>query len=126
MFYDFSKDHESDLRIKLKTKIEENENLLVKFSVPNASLEKDKEDLNNCDGGCIFYGATDSQWFAMRQSILIDAGFAQSKAICLDEPEIDKKADRDVSKNAFITIKGKGDLEPGVKSFVEKLQHNVK
>jgi hypothetical protein len=121
MFYDFSKDHENGLRINLKSKLEENPNVVVKFSVPNASYEKDKQDLDSCDGGFIFYGQTDPQWFAMRQSILIDAGFAHSKAICIDEPDIEKKANRDVSKNAFITIKGQQNLESGVKDFVEKL-----
>jgi hypothetical protein len=125
MFYDFSKDHDSDLRIKLKSKIEESDNLAVRFSPPNPTLEKEKEDLEKCEGGCIFYGTADTQWFAYRQSILIDAGYTQSKAICVDEPEIERKIERDVSKNAFITIKGKGDLEIGVKSFLERLQNTL-
>jgi len=126
MFYDFMKDHDCDLRIKLKTKIEENENLTVRFSPPLSTLEKEKEDLDKCEGGFIFYGTADPQWFAYRQSILLDAGFTKSKAICVDEPEIDKKIDRDISKNAFITIKGKSDLDFGVKNFLERLQNGRK
>ena len=126
MFYDFAKDHDCDLRIKLKTKIEENENLTVRCSPPMSTLEKEKEDLDKCEGGFIFYGTADPQWFAYRQSILLDAGFTQSKAICVDEPEIDRKIDRDVSKNAFITIKGKSDLDFGVKNFLERLQNGRK
>ncbi|MEO6000404.1 MAG: toll/interleukin-1 receptor domain-containing protein [Chitinophagaceae bacterium] len=125
MFYDFSKDHNSDLRIKLKSKIEENENLAVRFSMPNASLEKEKEELDKCEGGCIFYGATDPQWFVYRQSILLDAGYTLSKAVCVDEPEIDMKIQRDVSKNAFMIIKGRTDLDYGVKNFLERLKNKV-
>ena len=126
MFYDFTKDHDCELRIKLKTKIEENENLTVRFSPPLSTLEREKEDLDKCEGGCIFYGTADAQWFAYRQSILLDAGFTQSKAICVDEPEIDRKIERDVSKNAFITIKGKTDMDYGVKNFLERLQNGRK
>ena len=121
MFYDFSKDHNSNLRIKLKSKIEENTNVVIKFNVPDASLDKDKEDLEKCEGGFIFYGATDPQWFAYRQSILLDAGYTHSKAICVDEPEIDTKIERDVSRNAFITIKGLNELDTGVKNFLSRL-----
>jgi hypothetical protein len=121
MFYDFRKDHDNKLRIELKTKLEENPNVLVKFSVPDATYEKDRVDINNCDGGFIFYGSTDPQWFAMRQSILLDAGFAHSKGICVDEPDIKIKVSRDISKNAFITIEGEKNLEFGVKDFVDQL-----
>ena len=125
MFYDFTKDHNNDLRINLKSKIEENENLAVRFSIPNVSLEKEREDLEKCEGGCIFYGATDPQWFVYRQSILLDAGFTQSKAVFIDEPEIDKKIQRDVSKNAFMVIKGKTEFDSGIKSFLERLKSMV-
>lgn len=123
MFYDFSKDHNNDLRIILKSKIEENENIAVRFSLPNVSLEKEKEDLEKCEGGFIFYGATDPQWFVMRQSVLLDAGFTRSKAVCVDEPEIDVKIRRDVSRNAFMLIKGRTDLDFGVKNFLDRLNN---
>jgi len=125
MFYDFTKDHNNNLRIKLKSKIEENENMAVRFSLPNATLEKEREDLEKCEGGCIFYGCTDPQWFIYRQSILLDAGYTQSKAVCVDEPEIDIKIQRDVSKNAFMLIKGQTDLDFGVKNFLERLKNKV-
>ena len=125
MFYDFGKDHNNDLRIKLKSKIEENEDLAVRFSLPNTSLEKEREDLDKCEGGCIFYGATDPQWFVYRQSILLDAGYTLSKAICVDEPEIDRKIQRDISKNAFMVIKGQTDLDFGVKNFLERLKNKA-
>lgn len=126
MFYDFGKDHNNELRIKLKSKIEENEDLAVRFSMPNASLEKEREDLDKCEGGCIFYGATDPQWFVYRQSILLDAGYTLSKAICVDEPEIDRKIQRDISKNAFMVIKGQTDLDFGVKNFLDRLKNNLR
>lgn len=125
MFYDFSKDHNSELRIQLKTKIEENENIAVLLNMPNGTLSADREELEKCDGACIFYGASDPEWFLMRQSILIASGKTGSKAICIDEPEIDVKIKRDVSKNAFITIRGKNDFEDGVKHFLDKLKFSV-
>jgi hypothetical protein len=125
MFYDFTKDHESDLRIGLKTKIEENKHFSLRFNLPNENLQKEKEDLEKCEGALIFYGAADPQWFLMRQSILFDAVKIQTKAVCIDEPEIDKKMNRDVSKNEFLTIKGKNELELGVKSFLDRLENRI-
>ncbi len=122
MFYDFDKDHNNELRIRLKTMIEENENVDVRFSLPNAPLEKDKEDLEKCEGGLIFYGKTDPYWFAMRQAILMDSPKTQSKCICIDEPEIEEKVKRDVIKRPFTIIKGSADLETGMKSFWDSLQ----
>ena len=122
MFYDFSKDHNSKLRIKLKSKIEENENLSVRFSLPNSTPQEEREDLKKCEGGCIFYGASDPQWFIFRQSILLDAENTQSKAVCVDEPEIDIKIQRDVIKNNFMIIKGQTDFEIGVENFLQPLK----
>ena len=124
MLYDFSKDHNNDLRISLKTKIEENEELSVRFNSPNENLQKEKEDLEKCHGALIFYGATDSQWYLMRQSLLYDAKNINCKAVCIDEPEIEKKLNRDISKKEFqTTIKGQNELDSGVANFIEGLQH---
>lgn len=122
MFYDFSKDHNSNLRIDLKKKIEENENIAVLPNVPNGALSADMEQMENCEGACIFYGASDPEWFLVRQSILIAAGKTASKAICIDEPGIEIKIERDVSKNSFITIRGRDDFENGVSTFLDKLK----
>lgn len=121
MFYDFDKDHNNELRIQLKAKIEEKENIAVLFSLPNGSPTEDKEELEKCDGACIFYGAADPRWFLYRQRTLLDAGHARSKAVCVDEPEIDAKIDRDVSRHAFITIRGKKNFDSGIQTFLDKL-----
>ncbi len=125
MFYDFRTDHNNELRIQLKSKIEENENLTVRFSLPDPLLEKEREDLDKCEGGCIFYGATDPRWFAYRQSLLLDAGYTHSKAVCVDEPEIDKKIQRDLIKNAFTVIRGQTGLDLGLKNFLDQLNSTL-
>lgn len=123
MFYDFFKDHNSELRIRLKTSIEENENIAVFPSVPNSTLTAEKEELAKCDGAFIFYGASDPEWFLMRQSLLIAEGEARLKGLCVDEPGIKLKIDRDVSKNAFVTtIKGINGFDDDLKSFLDKLK----
>jgi TIR domain len=118
MFYDFSRDHNSDLRINLKTKVEEY-NLSVRPIVLNETLEKEKEAVGKCEGALIFYGASDPQWFLVRQAILFDAKNIKSKAVCLDEPEVEKKLKRDVARE-FQIIYMKN-FEEGVRNFVQKL-----
>jgi TIR domain-containing protein len=125
MFYDFSKDHDSDLRISLKEKIESNENVSVRLSTANQDLEQEKRELENCDGALIFYGASDPGWYSMRQLVVLDAKNITSKAVCVDDPDIDRKIKRDVSKNEVQTIKGVNDLEPGVKSFLDRIQNKT-
>lgn len=121
MFYDFDKDHNNELRIQLKAKIEEKENISVLFNLPNGSPTEDKAELEKCDGACIFYGAADPLWFLYRQRTLLDAGHTKSKAVCVDEPELDVKINRDVSRHAFITIRGKNDFDLGIQTFLDKL-----
>ena len=122
MFYDFKKDHNSELRIDLKSKIEENEDIAVLYNLPDSSLSADIQELDKCDGACIFYGASDPEWFIFRQRLLYDSNKIKSKAIFIDEPEIDLKIKRDITKNAFITMKGKNDFDNCLNSFLEKLK----
>ncbi|MXV53164.1 TIR domain-containing protein [Pedobacter sp. HMF7647] len=121
MFYDFDKDHNNDLRIKLKKEIEKKGNFLIQ-NLPSSPLEKDKQDLEKCDGACIFYGLSNPEWFVMRQSILNDAGFTHTKAVCIDNPDIDLKLDRDVSVWAYnFIIKGHGELSEKLEPFLNGL-----
>lgn len=122
MFYDFYKDHNNDLRIKLKTSLEDFEDISVYPSMPNATLSADKAELDKCDAALIFYGASDPEWFLMRQSILVAAGATRLKGICVDEPGINLKIKRDVIKNAFITIEGDNNFDGGVKDFLARLK----
>ncbi len=119
MFYDFSKDHTQPLRIDLKKKMEEFQ-ISVRLNSPNDSVEKGKELLEKCDGALIFYGQTDSQWYLMRQSLLFDANHLRSKAICVDEPDIERKVNDIASE--FITIRGKQDLDVGVQNIIQQLK----
>lgn len=123
MFYDFKKDHNSDLRIKLKTRIEENKKISVFPNMPNGTLSTEREELDKCDGALIFYGASDPEWVLMHQSILIGSSAKRPKAICIDEPEINLKIKRDVSINEFITISGNNEFEDGVQNFLDKLKY---
>jgi len=121
MLYNFNTDHNSDLRIILKNKIEEHEDVSFRFNLPNENLQKEKEELEMCHGALIFYGDVDSQWYLIRQSLLLDAQNIKSKAVCIDEPGLDIKVRRDVIKNVFITIKGPSELETGINNFITGL-----
>ena len=121
MLYNFNTDHNSDLRIRLKTKLEEYQTLSFRFNLPNDNLQKEKEDLDICHGALIFYGSADPQWYLMRQSLLLNAQHIRSKAVCVDEPELDVKIRRDVIKSAFITIKGATELDEGLDNFLNGL-----
>lgn len=121
MFYDFEKDHNNALRIQLKAKIEEKENIAVLFNLPGGTPTEDKEELEKCDGAFIFYGAADPLWFLYRQRTLLASDHTRSKGVCVDEPEMDVKINRDVSRHAFITIRGNNDFDNGIQTFLEKL-----
>lgn len=125
MFYDFTKDHNNELRIKLKKRIESDENIAVIPNMPNGMVSGDMQELEKCEGACIFYGSADPEWFIQRQSILYASGKTNSKAICIDEPGLEKKIERDLMNNVFITIKGENDFESSVKIFLDKLNLTI-
>jgi hypothetical protein len=120
ILYDYARDHNNDLRIDLKTKIERHFPVIPSF--PNENLTREKETLEKSHGAFIFYGDADSQWYMMRQSLLYDAQNLSSRAICLGDPGIETKIKRDVSINMFQTIKGQDELEAGITNFVQRLQ----
>lgn len=120
MVYDFENDHNNHLRINLKKELEKQGKVLVKFSTPDSSLEKDKEEIQKCEAACIFYGRSIPEWFAFKQSILYDS---QIKLVCVDNPDIKLKIDRDVSTWAYnVIIKGRKELNKKVSSFLMELQ----
>jgi len=121
MYYDFTADHDNELRIDLKTKMEE-KNYCVRWNTFDEDCQKEIEDLEACDGAVVFYGAAQPKWFMVKQAKLLDMKNLRSRAICLDEPEIQKKFNRDVSKNEFVTIQGKANLDAGLSTFLERLQ----
>lgn len=98
LYYLFPTDHDNDLRIDLKTKIEE-KNFCVRWNTPGEDSQKLKEDLEACEGAVIFYGAAGFEWFNVSQAKLLDVKHLRSRGVCIDEPEIEKKVKRDVSKN---------------------------
>ncbi len=121
MFYDFGADHDNDLRIDLKTALEE-QNYSLRWNTPDDDGQKETEDLEACEGALVFYGAAQPKWFMVKQARLLDVKNLRSRAICLDEPDIQKKMARDVSKLEFVTIRGKAELTDGVHNFLQRLQ----
>ncbi|SDH55722.1 toll/interleukin-1 receptor domain-containing protein [Mucilaginibacter gossypii] len=122
MFYDFEKDHNSMLRIKLKNMMETDKRILINFSIPGIPFEKDRAEAQESEGICLYYGQSNPEWFVIRQSMLIDAKGNQQKMLCIDDPDIDLKYDRDVSKNAFNhIIKGKDRIDFELEGFINGL-----
>ena len=120
MYYDFAKDHNNPLRIKLKTKIEESFCLL--WNTPGEDAQKQKEDLEGCEGALIFYGAAEPIWYVVGQANLLSTKNLHSRAVCLAEPEIDIKEQRDVSRTEFITIRGEENFDTGLHQFLNLLK----
>ena len=121
MLYDFEADHDNDLRIHLKRKIEA-ENYSLRWNTPGEDGQKETEELEGCEGAVVFYGKAQPKWFMVKQARLLDVKNLRSRAICLDEPDIQKKFDRDVSQIEFLTIQGQGNLETGLQNFLQRLQ----
>jgi hypothetical protein len=125
MFYDYSKDNESDLRIKLKKKIQEDKQYAVR-DLSYDTIENEKKEIEECNGAVIFYGSnSDSVWYKMRERIILKAKNIRCGAVCVDgneEPEIERKIDRDVSVTEILQIKGERELDAGITIFKTKLQ----
>jgi hypothetical protein len=123
MFYDFDKDHDSQLRIHIKKKIEADKRIVVNISLPGLALEKDREEVKDSEGVCLFYGASNPKWFVVRQSLLTSSQVGQQKMLCIDAPDIELKFDRDVSINAFNFLLRGGDenLDKGLDQFINRL-----
>jgi chaperonin cofactor prefoldin len=125
MFYDYTKDNENDLRIKLKKKIQEDKQYAVR-DLSYDTIENEKKEIEECNGAVIFYGSgSDSIWYKMRERIILKAKNIKCGAVCVDgteEPEIEKKIDRDVSITEILPIKGEKELETGITNFKTKLQ----
>ena len=125
MFYDYNKDNENEVRILLRKKIQEDKKYAVR-DLSDETIENEKKAVEECVGAVIFYGSNcDSIWYKMRERIILKAKNIKSGAVCVDgaeEPQIEKKIDRDVSVNEILPIKGKKELDTGVISFKAKLQ----
>ncbi|MCW3109799.1 MAG: toll/interleukin receptor protein [Segetibacter sp.] len=123
MFYDFEKDNESELRIRLRKKLQEGKKFAIR-DLADESFEIQKKGIEECNAAFIFYGSNcDSVWYKMRERIVLKAN--KLGAVCVDgieEPEIEKKIDRDVSVNEILPIKGEKELEAGVMEFKKILQ----
>ncbi len=125
MFYDYTKDNENELRIKLKKKIQEDKQYAVR-DLSYDTIENEKKEIEECNGAVIFYGSnSDSIWYKMRERIILKAKNIKCGAVCVDgteEPEIEKKIDRDVSVTEIMQIKGEKDLDTGITFFKTKLK----
>jgi hypothetical protein len=126
MFYDFEKDNENELRIKLRKKLQEGKKFAIR-DLADESFEAQKKGIEECNAAFIFYGSNcDSIWYKMRERIVLKAN--KLGAVCVDgreEPEIERKIDRDVSVTEILLIKGEKELESGVTEFKKILQEEV-
>lgn len=124
MFYDYGKDNENNLRIRLRKKIQEGKDCAIR-DLAYESFENEKKYISECEGAVIFYGEhNDTIWYKMRESIILNAKNIKVRAVCVDGEMkfIENKIDRDVSVNEIEPIiKGAMDLETGVKIFKQKL-----
>jgi hypothetical protein len=91
-------------------------------------FENEKKGIEECRGAIIFYGSgSDSVWYKMRERTILKARNIKLGAVCVDgkeDPEIEKKIDRDVSVNEILPIKGEKELDNGVKTFKQFLQED--
>ncbi len=125
MFYDYTKDNENDLRIKLKKKIQEDNQYAVR-DLSYDTIENEKKEIEECNGAVIFYGSnSDSIWYKMRERIILKAKNIRCGAVCVEgkeAPEIERKIDRDVSITEILQIKGERELDTGISIFKTKLR----
>ncbi len=123
MFYDFENDNENDLRIRLRKILQEDKKFAIRDPA-DESFEIQKKAIEECNAAFIFYGTnSDSIWYKMRERAILTSN--KFGAVCVDgreEPEMEKKIDRDVSVNEILSIKGEKELEAGVLAFKKLLQ----
>ncbi len=84
--------------------------------------KNEREDLGSCDGAFVFYGGAGSKWFMVKQASLLSAKNLRSRGVCVDEPEIQTKCERDISMGEFIIIKGRDNFDGGLDDFLNGLQ----
>ena len=126
MFYDFEKDNDSDLRIQLRKKIQEDNKFAIR-DLADESFENQTKGIEECNGAIIFYGSnSDSAWYKVRERIVLKASNIKfgAGAVCVDgnaDPDIDRKVDRDVSITEILPIKGKKELETKLIEFKKSL-----
>lgn len=126
MFYDFENDNNNELRIRLRKKLQEDKKFTIR-DLADESIENQKKGIEECTGAFIFYGPnSNSAWYRVREKIILNAANIKGRgAVCVDateEPEIEKKIDRDVSVNEILPIKGEKELETKVVEFKRILQ----
>ena len=127
MFYDFEKDNDSDLRIQLRKKLQEDKQFVISDPA-DEGFEEQKLAVADCDAAIIYYGAdSDSGWYKARERIILKAGNIKigGRVAFVDgaaEPDIERKIDRDVSINEVITIKGQKELDSRVTEFKNSLK----
>jgi hypothetical protein len=123
MFYDFEKDNENDLRIRLRKKLQEDKKFAIRDPA-DESFENQQKAIEECSAAFIFYGSNcDSIWYKMRERIILKAN--KFGAVCVDgreDMEIEKRIDRDVSINEILSIKGEKELEAGITEFKQMLK----
>jgi len=95
LFYG-SGDKENQLKEDLRTRLLQ-KNYNVRESIPDYSeagidaRKWEEDELKKCEGAIILYGSAAEGWFIIRKALLMDYGKIKWKAVCIDEPNKDKK-----------------------------------
>lgn len=127
MFYDMQKDNDSDLRIQLRKKIQEDKAFVIRDLADQTVTEQTKA-LRDCDAAVIFYGnASDTVWYKVQERIVVGADNLrkETRAVFIDRteiPDIERIIDRDISINEVEVIKGQGELVDRVEAFRKRLK----
>ena len=127
MFYDFDKDNDSDLRIQLRKKLQEDKQFTVSDPA-DESFEEQTKAMQDCDAAVIYYGSdSDAHWYKVRERIILKADNIkkEGRVVYVDgiaDTDIERKIDRDVSINEVISIKGQKEIDTRIEEFKNNLK----
>jgi hypothetical protein len=116
LLFDYSRDYENNLRIRLKSALEER-NFLIRMPRPKDNFVDQKKDLELCDAAIIFYGAAEPEWFHVAQAYILSIRNLHFRAVCIDKLEIERKLKYDVDKANFFVLQPDVDFNKAVEDF---------
>jgi hypothetical protein len=130
MLYDYDQDHNNDLRIELKQKLENRKELWPSYGPPplldvgtskERSIIDAQEQLKLSKGAIIFYGTTTTNWFNYWQSEIQKIYSLKKGAVCLSEPGKVTKIKRDVNNRVFLVMEDEQKLDQYITEFIQYL-----
>ncbi|MFT3908236.1 MAG: toll/interleukin-1 receptor domain-containing protein [Ferruginibacter sp.] len=122
MIFDYSKDNNDAFRQKVKTELEKKKVCSVRLNPPGDVRNVLKDRLDNCQGAIIVYGMAESGWYLYCQDMLYESQLIKSKAVCVSNPDIDKKINGYISVNEFMVLREDADdIDDELNNFLNKL-----